>query len=293
VFPFKAGNLKVAHYRVVCLKFAHQNLRTMKKNYYSAPKGFLIDPFLPLYQTPDVEISSDQIIQGLIKYGQRISSKISSDYKIKQIVTEIKNNTFSFVRSGLLIYKVKTLKLYKKTYSNFKNFCKQALKSSYRQVTRIVEASRVVIELIHAGFEILPRNISQCEHLACYTGNELIEKWEEIIDNIPEHRITATAIDKLLNPPERFEKIETTIKVPPQLYLRILKKALERDMSVVELLEEAFLDDDSLEDPPPEEEQKGADLHLNAWEEDLENLAKEYESDRKKDNKKEDRPKLE
>lgn len=251
----------------------------MKKNYYSAPKGFLIDPFLPLYQTPDAKTSQDNAIQGLIQYGLDLESQIPGDFSLGSIILEFKNNTFSFVRSGLLMYKVKTLKLYKKTYSNFKVFCKEALKVSHWQVNRMVEASRVVLELIQAGFEILPRNVSQCEQISSYTGNELIEKWQTIVDNIPEHRITALSINNLLNPPEREEKVETTIKLPPQLYLCILRQALDKDMSVVELLEEVFLDNDSLVDSGQDDYQKGANLHPNAWEEDLENLVTEDNSD--------------
>jgi hypothetical protein len=39
------------------------------KNYYSAPKGFLLDPFSVLYQASDYEVSQDDAIQELIQYG--------------------------------------------------------------------------------------------------------------------------------------------------------------------------------------------------------------------------------
>jgi hypothetical protein len=232
------------------------------KNYYSAPKGFLIDPFNCLYQESDYEISQDDAIQQLILYGIKLEDKIEGDFDLGSVILEFQNNTFSFVRSGLLMYKVKAFKLYKKRYSNFKVFCKEALKVSHWQVNRIVEASRIVLELIQAGFSILPRNVAQCNPLSSYTGNDLIEKWQEIVENIPEHLITAKTIDNLLNPPEREEKVETTIKVPPALYLCILKKAIEKGMSVVELLEQVFY-------------QKGANLHPDSGGENLGNLGNE------------------
>ena len=231
------------------------------KNYYSAPKGFLLDPFSPLYQASDYEVSQDDAIQELIQYGLDLEEQIAGDFNLGSVIFEFRNNTFSFVRNGLLMYKVKALKLYKKTYSNFKVFCKEALKISHWQVNRMVEASRIVMELIQAGFSVLPRNVAQCNPLSSYTGNELIEKWQEVVDNIPEHLITAKTIDNLLNPPEREEKVETTIKVPPALYLCILRQAIEKGLSVVELLEQVFY-------------QKGANLHSNFEREGLDNSVK-------------------
>lgn len=229
------------------------------KNYYSAPKGFLLNPFNALYQRSDVETSQDDAVQQLVHYGLYLEKQIAGDFNLNSIVFEFKDNIFSFVRNGLLMYKVKTLKLYKKAYSNFKVFCKEALKISHWQVNRMVEASRIVMELIQAGFSILPRNVAQCNPLSSYTGNELIEKWQEIVENIPEHLITAKTIDNLLNPPEREEKVETVIKVPPALYLCILRQAIDKGLSVVKLLEQVFY-------------QKGANLHSNFEEQNSKSL---------------------
>ncbi len=123
------------------------------------------------------------------------------------------------------------------------------------------------MELIQAGFSILPRNVAQCNPLSSYTGNELIEKWQEVVDNIPEHLITAKTIDNLLNPPEREEKVETTIKVPPALYLCILRQALDKGMSVVELLEQVFY-------------KKGANLHPNSRDQNLDYVVEVRQNDK-------------
>jgi hypothetical protein len=108
-----------------------------------------------------------------------------------------------------------------------------------------------------------------------------IDKFNIDIDKFnskPRNTKMTVYLKKLLNPPEREEKIETTIKLPPKLYLCILKQAFAKDMSVVELLEEVFLETEEFEDPPPEEEQKGADWHRISWEEDLKNLIDEREN---------------
>jgi hypothetical protein len=211
------------------------------KDYYSAPSGFNPNPFVKeLYHEPDVELANqdDDVVQELIQYATDLDSNIEGDFNLQYVTFEFKSNMMSFVRNGLLAFKIQSLRLYKKHYANFKVFCTRVLKLSYWQVKRIIEAARVVMELIHAGFTVLPRNISQCEPLAEYIGtNALVEHWADITNNIPEHLLTAKSIDNFLHPPEAEEKVETVIEVPPKLYLRLLKVAMKLDLSVVSLLE--------------------------------------------------------
>ena len=211
------------------------------KDYYSAPSGFNPNPFVEeLYHEPDRELANkdDNVVQDLIQYALDLDDQIEGDFDLNYVVFEFRNNMMSFVRNGLLAFKIQSLRLYKKHYTNFKVFCTKVLKMSYWQVKRIIEAARVVMELIHAGFTVLPHNVSQCEPLAEYIGTEaLIDNWADITSNVPEHLLTAKSIDKFLHPPEVKEKVATVIKVPPKLYLKILKVALKLDLSVVLLLE--------------------------------------------------------
>ncbi|MGL4883897.1 MAG: hypothetical protein ACRC8K_22985, partial [Waterburya sp.] len=62
------------------------------KNYYSAPKGFLLDPFSTLYQASDYEISQDDAIQELIQYGLDLESQIEGDFNLGSVIFEFKNN---------------------------------------------------------------------------------------------------------------------------------------------------------------------------------------------------------
>ena len=211
------------------------------RDYYRAPKGFNPNPFVKeLYHEPDEELANkdDKVIQELIEYALYIDNKIEGDFELESVTFHFRDNMMSFVRNGLLAFKIQAFRLYKKHYTNFKVFCSKVLKMSYWQVKRIINAARVVMELIHAGFTVLPHNISQCEPLAEYIGTEaLVENWADITNNIPEHLLTAKSIDNFLHPPEAEEKVETVIKVPPKLYLKILKVALKLDLSVVTLLE--------------------------------------------------------
>ena len=212
----------------------------LKDPYKLQNKSYSTNPANELYSETDFEISSDKAIQELVEYATGLEEQIKGDYSLDNIQFQFRYNLFSFVRNGLLAFKVRSLRLYKITHFNFKFFCKEVFRMSYSQVKRMIDAAGVVMQLIHAGFTVLPRNISQCEPLKDLTKDELIATWQEIVDNIPEDLLTAKAIDNFLNPPERNEKIETVIKVPPKLFLRILEVAIEQDLSVVELLEKMF-----------------------------------------------------
>ena len=227
------------------------------QNIYAMPKGFLLSPFDVLYHMSDEYDSDDRprdcVIEELLEHAVYLNNLIEGEFDMKWVKLEYRQNLFAFVRNGLLIFKVKALKAYKHTHANFKVFCKEILKISHWQANRYVEASRVVLELVAAGYRVLPKNPAQCAPLSCFTGEELIEKWQEVLDNIPEDLITAKSINNLLNPPEFKEKTETTIKLPPKLYLRIMEEAISKDLSVSGLLAQIFLP-------------KGANLHPHAKE---------------------------
>lgn len=64
-----------------------------------------------------------------------------------------------------------------------------------------------------------------------------------------------------------WQKVETTIKVSPALYLYILRQAIEKGLSVVELLEQVFY-------------QKGENLHPNSREQNLDNVVEVRQNDK-------------
>ena len=239
------------------------------KDHYKANPALLASPFDFLYYQSDVEISQDDAIQELIDYATDLEDQIEGDFDLGSLVFDIRNNTLSFVRTGLIAFKIKSLKLYKKEYGSFRMFCLQALGITHWQINRTIQASRIVLELIHNGFEILPRNEAQCRELSQYVGSELVRVWREITAEIPPHKITARTIHEYLNPEEEFEEEDTTIKLPRKLYSCILSLAVDAGMSIVELLEETFIG--HVEAVPI-----GTTLR---WEEDLKNLVSEYTND--------------
>ena len=239
-----------------------------KKNYYSLPEGYLLDPFENFYTNSDeVEISKEPAIRELNEYALNLSEKIAGDFDMDYIKFEFRYNTLSFIRNGLLAFKIKSLRLYKKTHNNFKTYCREILNTSYSKVRRLIESARVAIELIYAGFDVLPENPSQCAHLARYSGNELIEKWHSIVENLG-NKITAEKIEKFLNPPTAAEELNTTVKLPVNLYKMLLELALNRDTSIITIIEEMCYERFQVENSnKPVSEEK-----LKAWQEDLRDL---------------------
>ena len=239
-----------------------------KKNYYSLPEGYLLDPFENLYTNSDeVEISEDPAIRELNEYALNMSEKIAGDFDMDYIKFEFRYNSLSFIRNGLLAFKIKSLRLYKKTHRNFKTYCKDVLGKSYSKIRRLINSARVAIELIYAGFDILPENPSQCQHLERFKGNELIEKWQDIVENLGDN-LTAKKIEDFLDPPTAAEELNTTVKLPVNLYKMLLELALNRDTSIITIIEEMCYERFQVENSnKPVSEEK-----LKAWREDLRDL---------------------
>ena len=238
---------------------------TRKKNPYRAPKGFVPNPFTPLYQEPDVDPSEDLSVQEILDYALTLEDQIPGDFSLSQVVNEIKSNCLSFVRTGLLAYKVKVYKIYRNVHRNFKEFCEKALGVSHWQINRNIEAARVVVELAQNGFDILPKCEAQCRPLSKFSGAELCANWQSVLDTTPPHRITGKAINQALG----IETKSECMRISPEAYYIVKKKALEIGISVDKLLIETFGDDT----PTQFVDQR----NLDEWEEDLQALVDEQE----------------
>ena len=211
-------------------------------------KKYLQNPFNALYQNSSL-LSNKPQIQELNQYAIDLESRIAGDFNLEYLTFEFAYNQLAFVRNGLLLAKIKFLKLYK-NYGDgtFAGFCKHQLKKQRWQINDTIKAARVVLDLMYAGFEILPTNISQAVALAKLTIDELIEKWRSIIETIPYDEITAKAIRDLTNP---YTEKETTaiIKLPAFLHEEIHREAADRGLTIASFLKillDFFLLEDSV-----------------------------------------------
>ena len=142
---------------------------------------------------------------------------------------------------GLLLAKIKFLKLYK-NYGDrtFASFCKEQLRKQRWQINDTIKAARVVLDLMYAGFDILPTNISQAVALAKLEEDELVENWRKVIENIPLDKITVKSIRNLIFPPTESDRLTATIKVPAKVHEDIHKEAAERGLSIVDFIVTMF-----------------------------------------------------
>ena len=222
-------------------------------------KKYLADPFNALYLYQDnFTISDRPEIQEIDEYARDLEERarmrssrrdddlsrsdcIEGDFNLDYIVFEFAYNRLAYVRNGLLLAKLKFLKLYK-NFGNgtFASFCREQLKITRWQVNDNIKAARVCMELIYAGFEILPTNISQAIALASLVGDELVNAWRSVIESIEPDRITHKSIKSFLFPPTEQDLPTTTIKVPPTLHESIHAEAAERGMSIVDLIRTMF-----------------------------------------------------
>lgn len=197
---------------------------------------YLLNPFNALYQD-DILLSNKPEIQELNKYVLSLENKIQGDFDLEYLTFEFACNQFGFVRNGLLLAKIKFFKLYK-NYGDrtFASFCQEQLKKQRWQINDTIKAARVVLELMYAGFEVLPTNISQAVTLAQLSGEELIAKWRSVIDLLPSDKITAKSIRSLLFPPIENKAI-ATIQLPAKIHEDIHTEAAKRGLSIVNLIQ--------------------------------------------------------
>ena len=221
-------------------------------------KKYIFDPFNALYQDNTL-LSNKPEIQELNQYARDLEDQIWGDFDLDYIEFEFNNNRLAYVRNGLILAKLKFLKLYKNFGDGtFATFCRERLKITRWQVNNNIKAARVVMELIYAGFAILPSNISQAMALASLAGEELIEAWNKVVKSISPEQITHKSIRSLLFPPTEQDKAIATIKVPTALHEDIHREAAERGMAIAQLLKTMlnfFISGGN-------EIEKGANLHL-------------------------------
>ena len=205
-------------------------------------KKYLANPFNALYlYQDDIAISDKPEIIEINEYAIGLEEKIEGDFNLDYIIFEFAYNRLAYIRNGLLLAKLKFLKLYKNFGDGtFASFCREQLNITRWQVNDNIKAARVAMELIYAGFSILPTNISQAIALASLTGSELVHAWRSVTESIEPDKITHRSIKSFLFPPTESDLPTTTIKVTPTLHESIHSEAAERGMSIVDFIKTIF-----------------------------------------------------
>jgi hypothetical protein len=185
------------------------------------------DPFEPIYSY------DNSITHELYSYACELEDMVYGDFDLNTISEDIKLFNLSYVKIGLLAFKVKTKKLYKHVCFNFKDYCEQHLNSTVWQINRVINASKVVMELIGAGFTLLPKNEAQARPLTNLDTDTLISTWSTITTCYSPQNITAKVITDCINPNTQPSKV---LRVNSDLYEHIQTQAQAKDQSIEEYL---------------------------------------------------------
>ena len=148
------------------------------------------------------------------------------------------------------------------------------------------KAARVTITLAHVGFEILPNCEAQASKLVKFLPDPLllVDKWQEVLDAVPKHLITANAIGEVFGEKPKKQKLS----ISPKLKQKLQRKANELGISLEELLEELLGEDESQDNYENSHESdcdsspKSPTIshHQNKmerWQADLEQIVREHE----------------
>ena len=236
------------------------------KDPYKTDRSFLTPPTQSLYQDHDVKISEADWIQDLLEEAVELDNNLSGDFDLDYLKFQIFSNEYAFIKTGLISFKIKAFKLYADKAKSFKKFCEDHLHKTHWMIDRLIRAAKTCIDLIVAGFEVIPRNESQARALMSNCEGDLVLAWQQVLDDHEGqlHKITAKSIKRSLKGEEEEPKMETLV-VTAMLYAAIWKAAQLKGMKPIEYLEELFLGKQNCDNFAYKIKQK-------RWEEDLEDL---------------------
>jgi hypothetical protein len=199
-------------------------------------------------------------IDELVNYADELEYE-GHCLTIQWATNEIKNYSLGFIRVGLLADKVRRFKLYRmanEKYANFREYCEQCLGKTQWHINRLIEAAKIVLELARAGFAYLPQNEAQARPLTKLWGDELIAKWQEVLDTAPKHRITANHVAQIVDPD--YVPASQAIRVDSKFYKELEEKARESGMSAAQLVKKLVQEYEPEVEPPPIEETPGGEV---------------------------------
>lgn len=201
--------------------------------------------------------STESEYQSLLDFESEISSE-SPHNDIASITQSIRQSFLDYVRQGIMLDTVKRYRLYKRQYSDFAEYCKNALGRSHFYCKKIIQAAQVTLELIKTGFKILPTSVAQALPLLKfakideYGGNQLADKWQTVLDGFPPQLITAAKISETLD--ENPEDKAKQVRIGGKAYQILQEKATAAGLSVSKYLELLISGEELPDGEPPEEE---------------------------------------
>jgi hypothetical protein len=239
--------------------------------------GHCLNPFEPLFgsDTPENDLGRslyDLAVNIEESYGL---GELMDD--LPDLILGIKKNLTSWYEIGLISWKIKLCKAWRKRYTSFKQFCENAIGKTSSAVNNWIRAARVMSQLISAGCDRLPMNASIALELSKFSESDLLEAWRSICDTYQDHELTLDKVKSHLENPSQHLPNSKKVNIPIELWEKLREKAAESGISPSKLLEELIEsllpDDEAPDEPDDEDDDDTIPLDLT---EDLPNFAKRY-----------------
>ena len=193
------------------------------------------------FDNPDFPNPTRPEVQETIDEALDIDATLEGDVDIDYVKFRIKLNDYSFVGTGLWLWKVRYFKLHKKIYNmTFKEFCKKVVGKNYTTCLDMIKASRVWLALSTRGYNQLPYSIAQCVVLHKYLDDEetFFDNWELITTNLEEHEYSATAFTAIIE--GKVSKKSTTVTFPVDLFDCLYNTATNVGLNIIELVRQMW-----------------------------------------------------
>ena len=234
-----------------------------------------VNPFTVLNTIDEDYLNSieDTPEHELITFAQELDDTHISDLSLPQLTYQLKKANYAYIKTGLIAFKVKYLKLYKRlNHKSFKQFCEQVIGLSVWRVNRLIQASKVALELISLGFDILPLNEAQARCLVNIPLEQLQATWQGIVNFYKGSVLTAFKIAEYLG--LDCNTCSKRLRIESEEFIEYLnKKAVESDSTVEEYLQAAT----GYKTNPEPEPEPIDQVHIDNWYKDLQELGtKEY-----------------
>ncbi len=234
----------------------------------------------------DFELNDDDC-EAIPEWQQYILSSLEDSHEstydskvmYESCLTELKQHQFGWVKFGFWAFQFKMKRFYKERFKTWRSFCEKVLHQSHWYIDKIIKASRVIKDLICAGFTVLPQNEYQCRFLTKFWGDELIEKWQIIVDAVDPHLITSDLIKSRFCSKEKKE--ERWVKVDSGLLEEFEYKARQRGLNPREVLEDILDSWDGEEEEPHPDDLDNNEIEdvpidkIEAWPANLQELIEE------------------
>ena len=163
---------------------------------------------------------------------------------------------------------VRRYRLYKRSYCDFAEYCKNALGRSPYYCTKIIQAAQVCLQLIKSKFKILPTSVAQALPLLKfakvdeYGESQLQDRWQTVLDEHRPESITAIKIQEALD--ENPEGRAKQVRIGGKAYQMLQQKAAAAGMAISKYLEMLIgggePPDEPHDDEPPDNDKYETEL---------------------------------